>query len=261
MPSIEMLDQWDETLREIDTLYREVAATTTSQREPSADLSGTSSTDPFAPMPGGDRVAAVAVFSEHAPPDPDRFPHPLLFVYTWAWHCAEANASIPPRRAWTPALDYLRAHMHWIDGHDAEDFHHEMRRVHGNLRRLCTVDRRSQAEEVWIGKQNEKNARKIIRDLAERDALPEWIHVKGKRYREPFMVTREEGAAIYPELANPEVDDFYGVDPDEQDRVDEAWYRIAHRSKVWADRHGETRAFGKYRLEFVRDEARKVTAR
>ena len=258
MPSIEMLDQWDETLREIDTLYREVAATTTSQREPSTDLSGTSSTDPFAPMPGGDRVAAVAVFSEHAPPDPDRFPHPLLFVYTWAWHCAEANASIPPRRAWTPALDYLRAHMHWIDGHDAEDFHHEMRRVHGTLTRLCTVDRRSQAEEVWIGKQNEKNARKIIRDLAERDALPEWIHVKGKRYREPFMVTREEGAAIYPEL-HVWTDEYGGVDEEESARVNAAWFRIADRSKKWADRHGEQRKFGMYKLNFVRDEARKVT--
>src|SRR5699024_2744838 len=228
MASIELLDQWERTLAEIDALYREVAATTTSQREPTIDLSGTSNTDPFAPMPGGDRVAAVAVFSEHAPPDPDRFPHPLLsaytwpgpgpeatapspgggrgaavagfrrpappdpdrfphpllFAYTWAWHCAEANASIPPRRAWAPALDYLRTHMHWIDGSDADDFHHEMRRVHGNLKRLCAVDRRSQDEEVWIGKQNEKNARKIIRDLDERDALPEWIHPKGKRYRE-----------------------------------------------------------------------------
>ena len=258
MASIEMLDQWDETLREIDALYREVAATTTSQREPSTDLSGTSSTDPFAPMPGGDRVAAVAVFSEHAPPDPDRFPHPLLFVYTWAWHCAEANASIPPRRAWTPALEYLRAHMHWIDGHDAEDFHHEMRRVHGNLKRLCTVDRRSQAEEVWIGKQNEKNARKIIRDLAERDALPEWIHPKGKRYREPFMVTREEGAAIFPEL-HLWIDEYGGVDEEESARVNAAWFRIADRSKKWADRHGEPRKFGMYKLNFVRDEARKVT--
>lgn len=254
-----MLAQWDETLREIDALYREVAATTTSQREPSTDLSGTSSTDPFAPMPGGDRVAAVAVFNEHAPPDPDRFPHPLLFVYTWAWHCAEANASIPPRRAWTPALDYLRAHMHWIDGHDVDDFHHEMKRVHGNLKRLCTVDRRSQAEEVWIGKQNEKNARKIIRDLAERDALPEWIHPKGKRYREPFMVTREEGEAIFPELRL-WTDEYGGVDEEESARINAAWFRIADRSKKWADRHGETRRFGTYKLNFVRDEARKVTA-
>ena len=259
MASIELLDQWERTLAEIDALYREVAATTTSQREPSIDLSGTSSTDPFAPMPGGDRVAVVAVFSEHAPPDPDRFPHPLLFVYTWAWHCAEANASIPPRRAWTPALDYLRSHMHWIDGTDAEDFHHHMRRVHGNLRRLCTVDRRSQAEEVWIGKQNEKNARRVIRDLVERDAIPEWIHPRGKKYREPFMVTREEGEAIYPELAA-WVDEYGGVEEDEMERVSAAWYRIAHRSKMWADRHAEKRAFGMYRLEFVRDEARKITA-
>ena len=151
--------------------------------------------------------------------------------------------------------------MHWIDGHDAEDFHHEMRRVHGNLKRLCTVDRRSQAEEVWIGKQNEKNARKIIRDLAERDALPEWIHVKGKRYREPFMVTREEGAAIYPELANPEVDEFYGVDPDEEDRVNAAWHRVSDRSARWCSRNGEPRRFGRYKLEYVRDEALKVTTR
>src|SRR5690606_26491972 len=229
MASIEARDQWERTLTEMDALYREVAATTTSQREPTIDLSGTSGTDPFAPMPGGDRVAAVAVFSEHASPDPDRFPHPLLFVYTWAWHCAEANASIPPRRAWTPALDYLRTHMHWIDGDAADDFHHEMRRVHGNLKRLCTVDRRSQAEEVWIGKQNEKNARKIIRDLAERDALPAWIHPKGKRYREPFMVTREEGEAIYPELAA-WVDEYGGVEEEEMSRVSAAWHRIAARS-------------------------------
>lgn len=260
MASIELLDQWERTLAEIDALYREVAATTTSQREPTIDLSGTSGTDPFAPMPGGDRVAAVAVFSEHAPPDPDRFPHPLLFVYTWAWHCAEANASIPPRRAWTPALDYLRAHMHWIDGHAADDFHHEMRRVYGNLKRLCTVDRRSQAEEVWIGKQNEKNARKIIRDLAERDAIPEWIHPRGKKYREPFMVTREEGAAIYPELQL-WTDEYGGVDEDESRRINSAWFRIADRSKKWADRHGEKRPFGKFKIEFVRDEARKVTTR
>lgn len=260
MASIELLDQWERTLAEIDALYREVAATTTSQREPTIDLSGTSGTDPFAPMPGGDRVAAVAVFSEHAPPDPDRFPHPLLFVYTWAWHCAEANASIPPRRAWTPALDYLRAHMHWIDGHAADDFHHEMRRVHGNLKRLCTVDRRSQAEEVWIGKQNEKNARKIIRDLAERDALPEWIHVKGRRYREPFMVTREEGEAIFPELAA-WVDEYGGVEEEEMSRVSAAWHRIAARSTMWALRNGEKkRAHGRYKLEYVRDEARKITA-
>ena len=51
MASIELLDQWERTLAEIDALYREVAATTTSQREPTIDLSGTSNTDPFAPMP------------------------------------------------------------------------------------------------------------------------------------------------------------------------------------------------------------------
>lgn len=261
MATTEQLAHWEQTLTETDALYREVAANTAAQGEVRTDLSGSVGSGGSQPMPGGDRVASVAVFNEHAPADPERFPHPLQFLYTWSWHCAAAAASLPPRRAWKPALDYLRAHMHWIDGHDTAAFEHDLRRVHGSLRRLCNVDRRSQAEEVWIGKQNEKNARAIIRDLADRDAVPEWIHQRGKKYREPLMVTREEGAAIYPELANPEVDAFYGADPDEQDRVDAAWFRIADRSKKWADRHGEKRAHGQYKIEFVRNEARKITVR
>ncbi len=73
------------------------------------------------------------------------------------------------------------------------------------------------------------------------------------------MVTREEGAAIYPELANPEEDEFYGVDLDEQERVDESWERISARSRMWARRNSEARKAGYYKLEYVRDEARKVT--
>lgn len=261
MATTEQLADWKQTLTETDALYREVAATTTAQGEVRSDLSGSVGSGGAQPMPGGDRVAAVAVFNEHAPADTERFPHPLQFLYVWSWYCAETTASLPPRRAWTPALDYLWAHMHWIDGHDADDFGHDLRRVHGNLKRLCNVDRRSQAEEVWIGKQNEKNARKIIRDLADRDALPEWIHQKGKRYREPFMVSREEGASIYPELANAPFDDFYGADPDEQDRIDKTWQRISNRTSHWLIRNEESRKFGQYKLEFVRDEARKVTAR
>ena len=75
------------------------------------------------------------------------------------------------------------------------------------------------------------------------------------------MVTREEGAAIYPELANPVEDEFYGVDLEEQDRVDEAWNRVSARSRMWARRNGEDRKPGHYKLEYVRDEALKVTTR
>lgn len=260
MASIDQLADWEQKLTQIDALYREVEQTTSATQELISDLSGSTAKGNPPPMPGGDRVASVAVFNEHAPADPERFPHPLMFLHHWSWHVAAATGGLPPRRAWQPALDYLMAHLQWIDGADAEDFAHEMFRVHGNLRRLCKVDRRSQAEEVWIGKQNEKQAREQIRALVERDAIPEWLPPRnGRRYRTPFMVTREEGASIYPELAEPPFDDFYGIDPDEKDRVDEAWNRVSARSRVWAARNDEMRKAGLYKLEYVRDEARKIT--
>lgn len=262
MATIDQLSRWEHDLAEMDALYREVEQTTAAQGEMIADLSGSTGSGGPPPMPGGDRVASVAVFNEHAPADPEAFPHPLLFLYTWSWHCAEAAGGLPPRRAWKPALDYLQGHMHWIEGVHADDFQEHLSRVRGSLRRLCNTDRPSQAEEIWMGIGRRNQARSIIRGLVERGELPEWLPpANGRRYRTPFMVTRDEGCAAYPEMKLPDEDLFYGVDIDEVDRINAAWHRIAARTSYWVTEHKERRERGTYKLEYVAEEAAKITAR
>lgn len=142
--SREVIDAWEDILDECAELYGHVAATVSDLGEIKTDLSGSTSKGAPPSLPGGDKLAALGPLSMDAPHDD--FPHPLRFAYTWSWHCAEANAAIPPRRAWEPSLAYLRAHLHLIDGDHTADFYRDLRRVLALLRRLCNVGRKSQQE-------------------------------------------------------------------------------------------------------------------
>lgn len=250
MPTADTITAWEGLLDEVAELYAQVYATVADIPEPRVDLAGSSAKGAPPPLPGGDKLVTIGPFAMDAPRDD--FPHPLLFAYSWAWHCAESDRSIPPRRAWVPSLAYLRAHLYLIDAEHVADFHGDLQRVRGNLKRLCNIDRLSQAESVADRWRRGEDAQDDLRQRLADGDIPEWrppdhFH----RYRQIVTVTREQAEILFPQLARPNVDDFSEYDPGE---VDEAWNRIRVRSNYWRAR-GEPVPKGRYLVAHLKKEA------
>ena len=250
MPAREVIDAWETIIDECAELYDQVRATVTDLPEIKTDLSGTSAKGAPPPLPGGDKLAATGPFSLDAPHDD--FPHPLRVAYKWSWHCAEVNAAIPPRRAWEPCIAYLRAHLHLIDGEHVPEFHAELQRTRGNLRRLCNMDRLSQAESVADRHLRGEEAQVDLRRRLANGDIPEWLPPGNlRRYRTLVTVDRQEAEILFPQLARPREDEFSEYDPGD---VDAAWNRIRVRSNYWRER-GEPIPQGRYMVAHLKKEA------
>lgn len=239
MATAETLNAWRAALDECDELYRQVADTVSDLPEPSTDLAGTTSKGAPPPLPGGDKLAAIGPFDMYAARDD--FPHPLLFAYTWAWHCAEVDRGIPPRRAWKPSLAYLRANLHRIDHEHESSFHGDLRRTQGILRRLCNIGRPSQAEEI---------EKRLLRAY---DAQQE-LQARADEVPPDYMLTKDEVTLIWPELREPIEGEYSESDPYE---IEKAWWRIRRR-KTRRAREGYEYPMGEYPAEWCRTEARRV---
>lgn len=247
------IDFWEAVLDEMAETYAHVLATVGDLPEIKTDLTGTTSKGRPPGLPGGDKLVAVGPFSMDAPRDD--YAHPLHFAYAWSWHCAEANAAIPPRRAWEPSLAYLRAHLHLIDGEYVAEFHGDLQRTRGSLRRLCNWDRRARQEEEDESELRGAQAQAVLRGLVDAGEFPEWIEPSRlQRYREPVTLNREEAEIIFPELRRPGEDDYSEFDPAD---IDDAWHRIAARKQAWAKK-GDKFPVGRYLVLWVQDEARKL---
>lgn len=247
------IEFWEAVLDEMAETHAHVVATFANIPEIKMDLTGTTSKGRPPGLPGGDKLAAVGPFSMDALRDD--FAHPLHFAYAWSWHCAEANAAIPPRRAWEPSLAYLRAHLHLIDGEYVAEFHGDLQRTRGALRRLCNWDRKSQGEEEDERELRGAQAQAVLRGLVNAGQLPEWTEPSQfQRYRQPVTVNRAEAEIIFPELRRPSGDEFTEYDPAD---IDDAWHRIAARKEAWAKR-GDKFPTGRYLVSWVQNEASKL---
>lgn len=251
MAAREVIDAWEVLIDECAELHGRVRDTVADLPEQTVDLSGSTSQGKPPALMGGDKLAALGPFSMEAPHDD--FPHPLRFAYTWSWHCAEANAAIPPRRAWEPSIAYLRAHLHLIGGDYVPEFHGDLMRVLGTLRRLCNIDRMSQAETVADREMRGRASEARLRALAAAGDLPEWLAPSGlSRYRSPLTLTRQEAEILFPQMRRPDDFEFSEYDPAD---IDDAWNRIRVRANYWRSK-GEPIRKGRYLAKHVQEEAR-----
>lgn len=182
-----------------------------------------------APLPGGDKLAAIGPYSTDAPEDD--FPHPGLIIHQWATYCATATRSIPPRRAWDASYRYLRSHLHYIARDNEDRLTADLGRVLELLERLCHVGRMSRAEEVadrWM------RGEMAQRELRERTAeIPP-----------AYEMTRDEAAILWPEYARQECESA----PETQHKSEgfRLWERAKKRQGYAGDCSGRGRIMAHY---------------
>lgn len=235
---------WEKTLDEIRDLHSEVEETLCDPPEPHQDLSlallegdRSGTTRPAlrtrprlpAPLPGGDKLAAIGPYSADAPEDD--FPHPGLIIHRWVQVCAAEARAIPPRPAWDAEIAYLRARVQYIPRDYEEPFTADLRRVRGLLAHLCHVDRLPRAAAV---------ACRLLRGMTAQDELRERI----AEIPLDFELTRDEAAILWPAYARDECE----MQPDTQQESPglRAWKRARERQDRGGDVSGRGRIMAYY---------------